>query len=1475
MSKKRFTWRRRLSAGLSVLLCLSMLPVVAWAAEEDETILVTATEQDDADVLAAAEPDGTDPSQPAEYRLVYDDNDGKLYKEYPDRNRAAYTAQEDCWTGLDQDGDKSFETLQLNGFRFYSNHKCDETNNGMGIMHPALETLSDSVILDIEGENMISYDADGNMAYGGVLSTRNATVTGSGTIRLIATNAEAPRAWKATNGLAVQGNTTIILNAESMSEYAYGIAGNQDLSVEAGSRIEISVTTNDKTPGTAIALSDGFILADDSVVDGAKETFISGVSGASGSTNNWVNNFRLTQKNPENPVIIRDRTEAERTSQEIHYSWADGKLGDKEFDDLSTHGQLTFTANGESKTIEQIRMRSPGLSGLRAGDVVTVSVDPAEGYTLTGWTLVMGDTPFQDYESAEKYSANTTGDLRFVMPNKNIYAVVAHFDMDENARVAVYETVTGLYSNGTCYVGYGKIDQPFTLPAAVETGLLTDATKPQRFLYWYLGDDRDTQYQSGNKITLDRESLHNNSDGELSFRIRAMTETDDSRPYLTMQTEGQGTWKIACIDTSAMHGRNQSIYAIPADAVVSLTPVPDEGYQFKDWQIVEGNVTVADGKFTMPSTNVTVKAVFEADTNYENPITVQTDGNGTASADAVKAASGTKVTLTATPNKGYIFKEWQAVSGNVTIENNQFTMPAGPVTVKAVFEVCLEINEENFPDANFREEMREDLKIYDEDKDGRLSAAEIAKIRIINIPQKGIKDLTGIEYFTSLEKLFCQINELTVLDLSHNTALTFVNCSRNQLTSLNLSKNTAIKAEEIASDGNIYRIALTENGTFDLSTLPGDFDVKKTGSWTGGTVNGTALTVDKDAAFVTYTYDLGRSDKKTALFTLLIAGRERASVPINAANFPDESFRHGIARELDSNRDGQLSMDEIVTVRELNVKRDLAIRPNVDGLEDLTGIEYFTELESLTCTDYQLTSLDLSKNTKLKQLNASGNVYRIQLADDDTFDLSTLPGKFDISKASDWTGGTVNGTKLTAEKGAEVTYTYDCGGGFTANFTLKVRHAGVKIATPVISPAGGTYTAPHTVKVTITCDTPDASIHYYDEDGYKIFYKGPFTLSKSCKIIAWAEDPYGDMEDSDIATAVFNIVEPGHVHEFDEEWKSDITGHWHACSGCAEQNEFAAHAFQWIIDREATRTEIGLKHEECSVCEFVQNEGTVIDKLTSGGSSGGGGGGGGSSTASSYPVSVDDVEHGTITVTPKTASKGDTVTIAVKPDPGYELGDIKVIDQNGKEVQLTDKGNGQYSFTMPASKVEIKADFVAQTADSTFADVPTDAYYYEAVKWAAEKGITGGIGDNLFAPNQSCTRAQIVTFLWRAAGSPEPKSMSHPFADVPSGSYYEKAVLWAVENGITEGMSNTTFSPSTTCTRAQSVAFLYRAAGSPAVSGSAAFTDVPAGVYYSNAAAWAEQNGITGGIGNGQFGPHNDCTRAQIVTFLYRLYGSK
>ena len=266
---------------------------------------------------------------------------------------------------------------------------------------------------------------------------------------------------------------------------------------------------------------------------------------------------------------------------------------------------------------------------------------------------------------------------------------------------------------------------------------------------------------------------------------------------------------------------------------------------------------------------------------------------------------------------------------------------------------------------------------------------------------------------------------------------------------------------------------------------------------------------------------------------------------------------------------------------------------------------------------------------------------------------------------------------------------------------------------------------------------------------------------------------------------------------------------------------------------------------------------------------------GGDDSDPTYAIEVGkDIRNGTVTANRRYAERGDTVTITVKPDDGFKLDDLTVTDKNGKELKLTDKGNGKYTFTMPAGKVEINAAFVKEVETSPFSDVSTSAYYYEAVKWAQEKGITGGIGNGLFGPNQPCTRAQIVTFLWRAAGSSEPKSMSS-FSDVSADSYYAKAVAWAVENGITTGTGDGKFSPDATCTREQAVAFLYRASGSPAVSGGSAFSDVAANAYYADAVAWAEKNGVTGGIGGGLFGSGNTCTRAQIVTFLYRAYQGK
>lgn len=299
--------------------------------------------------------------------------------------------------------------------------------------------------------------------------------------------------------------------------------------------------------------------------------------------------------------------------------------------------------------------------------------------------------------------------------------------------------------------------------------------------------------------------------------------------------------------------------------------------------------------------------------------------------------------------------------------------------------------------------------------------------------------------------------------------------------------------------------------------------------------------------------------------------------------------------------------------------------------------------------------------------------------------------------------------------------------------------------------------------------------------------------------------------------------------------------------------------------------------EQADVDKMAKDIRDAIDALVKKSNSSSSGGG---SSTPRYAVTVPDkTENGSLSVSSKNAKRGSDVTITATPDKDYEVDDIVAKDAKGNKLTLKDNGDGTYTFTMPASKVTIEASFAEKKAEEpvapekNFADVSAEEYYYEAVKWASENGVTGGIGENLFGANLPCTRAQIVTFLWRAAGSPEPKGMSG-FADVSADAYYAKAVAWAVEEGIVSGTSATTFNPDAVCTRAQSVAFLYRAFGEK-VNKAAGFSDVSADAYYADAVAWAVENGVASGIGGGLFAPDQDCARGQIVAFLYRAYQNK
>ena len=975
----------------------------------------------------------------------------------------------------------------------------------------------------------------------------------------------------------------------------------------------------------------------------------------------------------------------------------------------------------------------------------------------------------------------------------------------------------------------------------------------------------------------------------------------------------------------------------------------------ESWDIINKNQTSA----APLAINITVDG-----TTYGNcyGVTVTDDGNGTASASLPVAPAGTNITLSATPDRGYRFKEWQVAPDTVTINDNQFTMPGANVTVQAVFEsipsVDVAIDEANFPDKTFREYVSDN---FDEIKDNVLSDDEIAKVTSIDCNGSGITNLKGIEYFTELQNLYCYENNLTTLDISNNTKVEMLDCDNNQLTKLDLSNNTKLeslscgnnqltkldlsknkalgnlfcsdnqltsldlentKLDFLLANDNSYEITLTD-GIFDLTELESfGFDVSKATDWTGGTVEGNTLTVNSNAVRVTYEYDCGKD--KTVTFTLRVkgGGGNGDGVPIDDKNFPDAVFRKYVSK-FDTNNDDALNEAEIAVVKEIDVYGD--------SVQDLTGIAHFTELKELDCAGNQLTTLDISNNTKVEMLDcdnnsltklkigknesltdlycsynqlttldvsqntglinlqcednnltyldvssneylstlycsgnqlttldvskntsltkldcsenkltfldlsntqvsdlsASDNVYEITLNEGRTFDLSTLPGeKFNVANVSSYDDsiGTIdnNTAVLTLASGAdEFTYSYNCGKDKYIDFTLKV--------------SGGGGDTDDTTKYTVTA-SGIYNTHYGNEPGET------FTLShaagENVSLLIGKRDGY----------TLKDLTLVG-ISENDITWAAE-----------GVENEQRAIRFT-----------------------MPANNVTITVNWTANSTGGGSSSGGGGGSVKKYSVTAsENIENGTVTISPKNASAGSKVTVTVTPDEGYALESFVIKDENGKEIKLTDNGNGKYTFTMPSGKVTVEPSFKAETAEpvepaepaksvNPFTDVPSGAYYEDAVIWAVEKGITSGTTETTFSPDASCTRAQMLTFMWRAAGSPKATG-SNPFTDVSADAYYYDAVLWAVENGITSGISATTFAPDATVTRDQTVTFLYRMAGSPAANGSS-FSDVSSDAYYADAVAWAVQQNITSGTGDNQFSPNADCTRAQIVTFLYRYMG--
>ena len=701
-------------------------------------------------------------------------------------------------------------------------------------------------------------------------------------------------------------------------------------------------------------------------------------------------------------------------------------------------------------------------------------------------------------------------------------------------------------------------------------------------------------------------------------------------------------------------------------------------------------------------------------------------------------------------------------------------MVVGLLPTAAFAAGSVDINEANFPDANFRSYVQTE---FDKDGDNKLSSAEIAAVKEIIAYAKGIKNLKGIEFFTALETLNCVDCELTALDVSKNTKLTRLGCWKNKLTALDVSKNTELTSLNCGFN-KLTELDVSKNTKLEMLNCRGE---------TLSYMKLTKLDVSQNKVLKELDcYSIKMKELNvsgcTALEELNCGGNQLTALDVS------ENTNLTILR---------CASNQLTA---LDVSKNL----------DLTGLycrdNYLAELDvsknsklaSISCGKNGLTSLDLDKNKEITYVNLDNHQFynKGTLPAGETFDLKTLPGSFDPSRTKNWIGGTVDATGiLTVDADAtEVTYNYqtksgNAGANYLMSCKLNVKGGTTPVAKYAISVTGGIANLAKAAEgsvVTLTADAPAANMHF----------------------ARW------DVESGSEAVTFANAT------------NSTTT-----------------------FPMPAGEVKVKAVFEADEIMVPIQYDVSVLND------------GNGKAFASPAKAAADTAI--TLTATPN-AGYHHSVDHAMLTTAGYHFKAWRVILGG---VTITDN-----KFTMPAEDVEVQAVFEkdAPISKHPFLDVPAGAYYEDAVVWAVGKGITSGTNATTFDPNGTCTRAQAVTFLWRAAGSPTPKTKLMPFPDVPVGSYYWNAVLWAIEQGITEGTSYLTFSPNDSCTRAQIVTFLWRAKGNPAVSGNAPFTDVAPDAYYAAAVTWAEKNGITGGIGNGLFGSNNTCTRAQIVTFLYR-----
>ena len=1116
--------------------------------------------------------------------------------------------------------------------------------------------------------------------------------------------------------------------------------------------------------------------------------------------------------------------------------------------------------NGSVKVVNAAGTAEDGTPLFFKGELVMLSIDPDEGYMLS--TLSVNGNPAAVAVGEDAYT--------FAQPEENV-TITATFEKRNE------HTVTFDANGGS---------EPEELPEEVTTAMPAKkilhgseyslpecefiAPEGKQFKAWEIGG---TEYPVNAPVTVTAD-----------ITVKALWKDAPPAPAeytVTVTTEGNGTAS-----------------ASPAKAVageeITLTATPDGGYHFKEWQVISGGVTIKDDKFTMPEGNVEVKAIFEEDAPpvpTEFTITVTSGGNGTASASHAKAVAGTEIRLTATPKTGYHFKEWEVISGGVTIKDDKFLMPNDNVEVKAIFE-----------------------------KDAPPAPTDPAKPSISVI---GTYTYNGSEHTATVigyDSATMDITGNTATDAGDYTVSVtsqtgkWADGSTDAVTAAwSIGKATQEAPTGLigvapttvgGSDGKIsgvtdkmeYRMAGKRNytacsGTEIENLSAGNYFVRYAEDNNHFASSDAAVTVGEGASLADCTITFNGNGGSGNVDSVTVKAGTNYILPACGFTAPtDQEFKVWEigGTEYKVGDSYTVSGDtEIKALWENSVITPTTYTVTVSN--DGNGTGTATPSTAATGTEITLTATP-NEGYHFKEWQVISGGVTIK---DDKFtmpdgnvevkaifekDAPPAPTEFTITVTSG-DNGTASASHAKAVVGTEIrlTATPNTGyhlkewqvisGGVTIKddkFTMPDGNVEVKAifekdAPPapteftitVTSGDNGTASASHAKAVVGTeirlTATPNTGYHLKE---WQVISGG----------VTIKDDKFLMPNDNVEVKAIFEKDAPPAPTEFTITFDGNggtpsvssmtTTDQKLTSLPSASQNK---HSFDGWYTEKSGGTKI-TTDTVFSANTTVYAHWTYI-------------GGGGSSGYSYYTIKATAGTGGSISPSGNVSVReGRDQTFTITPDKGYAVANVKI---DGKSIGAVKSYTFEnVSRTHTIEVIFMKANGNPQTG--VFVDVATGSYYEDAVDWAVENGITKGTDDTHFSPDGICTRAQAVTFLWRAAGSPEPETRAMPFNDVPVGSYYYDAVLWAVENGITKGTSDTTFSPNMTCTRAQIVAFLWRSEKSPAAGTANPFADVKSDAYYADAVLWAVKENITKGTTSTTFSPNADCTRAQIVTFLWR-----